>query len=133
MNFRFLQQQEDERKKYFYRISPPVSSPFSMNLSHLEVPPMFHAICLCLFLVFPFSGAFAMPEKNAEEIVSSLADQTAVAVTIYNQDLALVRDSRKLTLQPGQQTLAFREVSAQIRPQTALLAAPELRVLEQNF
>jgi hypothetical protein len=74
-----------------------------------------------------------MPEKNTREIVSTLDDQTSVAVTIYNQDLALVRDARKLGVEPGQQTLAFREVSAKIRPQTALLAAPGLQVLEQNF
>ncbi|MCI5207942.1 MAG: DUF4139 domain-containing protein [Candidatus Electrothrix sp. ATG2] len=74
-----------------------------------------------------------MPEKNTKEIVSSLDEQTSVAVTIYNQDLALVRDSRRLSLIPGRQTLAFREVSAKIRPQTALLAAPGLQVLEQNF
>jgi len=69
----------------------------------------------------------------ATEIVSTLADQKAVSVTIYNRDLALIRDSRTITLPPGQQTLAFREVSARIRPQTALLVAPSLKVLEQNF
>jgi hypothetical protein len=56
-----------------------------------------------------------------------------VAVTIYNSDLALVRDVREIILAPGRQTLAFREVSARIRPQTALLAAQNLHVLEQNF
>jgi hypothetical protein len=74
-----------------------------------------------------------MSEKNSKEIVSTLDNQESISVTIYNNDLALVRDVRKLTLQPGQQTLAFREVSAKIRPQTALLAAPGLQVLEQNF
>ena len=64
------------------------------------------------------------------EVVSTLEDQQSVSVTIYNQDLALVRDAREVTLPSGQQTLAFREVSAKIRPQTALLAAPSLRVLE---
>ncbi len=96
---------------------------------------MLHALCLCLCLLIllPLSTVSAMSEKNSKEIVSTLGDQESVAVTIYNQDLALVRDARKLTLQPGQQTLAFREVSAKIRPQTALLAAPNLQVLEQNF
>ena len=70
---------------------------------------------------------------SAAEIVSTLADQKTVSVTIYNQDLALIRDSRTIILPPGLQTLAFREVSARIRPQTALLVAPELQVLEQNF
>jgi hypothetical protein len=74
-----------------------------------------------------------MSENKSKEIISTLDDQDSIAVTIYNQDLALVRDARKLIVQPGQQTLAFREVSARIRPQTALLAAPGLQVLEQNF
>ena len=97
---------------------------------------MIHTICLCLLILLPLTAVSAMPEKtekNSEEIVSSLDDQDSVAVTIYNQDLALVRDARKISLKPGRQTLAFREVSAKIRPQTALLAAPGLRVLEQNF
>ncbi len=71
--------------------------------------------------------------QAASEVVSTLDNQTAVAVTIYNHDLALIRDSRQVTLAPGRQTLAFREVSARIRPQTVLLTAPDLQVLEQNF
>ena len=90
-------------------------------------------LCLLILLpLFPLSTMSAMSEKH-KEIVSTLNDQESIAVTIYNQDLALVRDTRKLTLQAGQQILAFREVSAKIRPQTALLVAPDLQVLEQNF
>ncbi|MCI5225934.1 MAG: DUF4139 domain-containing protein [Candidatus Electrothrix sp. AX2] len=87
-----------------------------------------YVLCLCLLVLLPFFSGTAM-----SEIVSTLDDQESLAVTIYNQDLALIRDARKLSLQPGIQTLAFREVSAKIRPQTALLAASGLRVLEQNF
>lgn len=61
--------------------------------------------------------------------------QSAVAVTIYNNDLALVRDSRSVTLAQGENDLAFIEVSAGIRPETALLTGrgTELDILEQNF
>ncbi len=61
--------------------------------------------------------------------------QTAIAVTIYNGDLALVRDSRNVTLANGENDLAFIEVSAGIRPETALLTGrgSELDILEQNF
>lgn len=73
---------------------------------------------------------------NAEQR-STLNDQQEVAVTIYNNNLALVKDQRKLTLASGQVALAFRDVSAQIRPETALLrsiSAPgSLSVIEQNF
>jgi len=68
---------------------------------------------------------------------STLADQRAVGVTIYNSDLALVRDRRHVTLPAGQSRLALRDVSAQIQPETALLqsvgAPGRISVLEQNF
>lgn len=68
---------------------------------------------------------------------STLDDQKSVAVTIYNENLALVKDQRKIQLGSGQNTLAFRDVSAQMRPETALLrslSSPgKLSVIEQNF
>ena len=71
------------------------------------------------------------------EKVSTLADQKEVAVTIYNENLALVKDKRTLTLPKGENTLAFREVSGRMRPETALLQSgsqqPDIIVIEQNF
>lgn len=75
-------------------------------------------------------------DPEAAELRSNLEDQQAVAVTIYNQDLALVKDQRQLSLPAGRVDLAFRDVSARIRPQTALLRdvdGGELVVIEQNF
>ena len=72
-----------------------------------------------------------------DETVSTAADQTDVAVTIYNDDLALVRDARRVRLERDLNRLAWREVSAQLRPETAQLrntANPAgFRLLEQNF
>jgi len=71
------------------------------------------------------------------ELASTLDDQREVAVTIYNNDLALVRDRREATLPAGASRLAWREVSARLQPETALLRDldhPEgFRVREQNF
>ncbi len=68
---------------------------------------------------------------------STQDDQTGVAVTIYNSDLALVKDQRQIILKDGTLDLAFRDVSARIRPETALLTSVSdpgsLSVLEQNF
>ncbi|MDH3999416.1 MAG: DUF4139 domain-containing protein [Desulfuromonadales bacterium] len=73
----------------------------------------------------------------ADERVSLIEDQQEVAVTIYNDDLALVRDQRRVSLPQGQFSLALRDVSAQIRPETALLRnltnPAGMTVLEQNF
>lgn len=72
------------------------------------------------------------------EITTTLTDQTNVAVTIYNTDLALIKDAREISLPEGRLDLAFRDVSARIQPQTALLraideSASAPRVIEQNF
>lgn len=55
-----------------------------------------------------------------------------LAITIYNNDLAMVRDSRTVNLTAGKSTIAFEEVSARIMPQTAALTGG-IRVIEQNF
>jgi hypothetical protein len=74
----------------------------------------------------------AVPEKP-----STLADQQSVAVTIYNENLALVKDTRRVTLDMGPNRLALREVSGNMRPETAQLRSlthpGSLALLEQNF
>ena len=70
------------------------------------------------------------------ETVSEGKDREAVAVTIYNENLALVREARKLPLNAGANRIALRDVSARIMPETASLAARSgaaLQLLEQNF
>lgn len=90
---------------------------------------------LCLLPALLWSHATMA--TTAEERRSTLDDQTAVAVTIYNQDLALVKDRRRLELPVGGLDLAFRDVSARIQPETALLRGltegANLKVIEQNF
>ena len=65
------------------------------------------------------------------------AAQEALAVTIYNDNLALVKDLRRLTLTQGENRLAWRNCSGRIRPETALLSetsgALQIGLLEQNF
>src|SRR5512143_111070 len=85
----------------------------------------------CLMVLLLVSISFA------DEIRTGLSDQTAASVTIYNQDTALVKDKRKVKLPKGECRLAFREVSARIRPETALLRSvthPDgFFLIEQNF
>jgi len=71
----------------------------------------------------------------AEEVSVGIDQQTGVAVTIYNEDLALIREERKVDLKAGLNELAFIDVAAEIRPQTAQLSAEGggLTVTEQNF
>jgi hypothetical protein len=76
--------------------------------------------------------AYAAPEH-----ITTLKDQQEVAVTIYNENLALVKDTRKVNLMAGEGKLAWRDVSARMRPETALLrdlTHPKgFYLVEQNF
>src|SRR5438309_2089805 len=56
-----------------------------------------------------------------EEMPSTLKDQQSVAITIYNENLALVKDTRRVTLEAGPNRLALREVSGRMRPEPAQL------------
>lgn len=81
-------------------------------------------------------AALAAAAWGEEERVVSQQAQTALAVTIYNNDLALVKDQRRVRLANGDNRLAWRDVSARMQPETALLRsldAGRLRLLEQNF
>lgn len=59
--------------------------------------------------------------------------QGEVAVTIYNDNRALVQDRRQLTLPAGRSRQLFPDVSAQIRPETVTLSGDGLGIVEQNF
>ena len=69
--------------------------------------------------------------------VSTMADQTAVNLTVYNMGRGLVKDVRKLTIPSGQGELRFMDVASQIMPQTvhvkSLTSTDKFRVLEQNY
>ncbi|MDZ4859636.1 MAG: DUF4139 domain-containing protein, partial [Candidatus Hydrogenedentes bacterium] len=68
---------------------------------------------------------------------STLADQKDVAVTAYNNGLALVRDTRDIKLPGGESLLQFEDVAQQIRPETVGLKSTStpgsVTILEQNY
>ena len=59
--------------------------------------------------------------------------QGDVSVTIYNNDRALVEDRRMLNLPAGRSRQEFRDVSAQIEPETVTLNGRGVGIVEQNF
>jgi hypothetical protein len=71
------------------------------------------------------------------EGATTAADRRGIGVTIYNADLALVRDRRRVALPAGESRLALRDVSDKMLPETATLrslgGAPAFDVVEQNF
>src|SRR5438874_13246636 len=68
---------------------------------------------------------------------STLNDQTELAVTVYNSDIALVRDVRNIDLSRGTSDLHFMDIAATVNPATvhfrSLTEPSRVRVLEQNY
>jgi hypothetical protein len=69
--------------------------------------------------------------------VSTIEDQTDLSLTVYNSDLALVRDLRTLRLARGVSDVHFMDIAATVNPATvhfrSLSEPTRLNVLEQNY
>lgn len=69
--------------------------------------------------------------------VSTATDRADVGITVYNQNFGLVRELRDLELGTGTVALEFRDVAAQIQPETvsvkSVTTPAGLSVLEQNY
>jgi len=90
-----------------------------------------------------YAGKKAEPqEKEASRAATAeqstmLNDQTDLAVTVYNSNIALIRDVRQLQLPSGGFRLKFMDIAATVNPATVhfrSLTDPEkLEVIEQNY
>jgi hypothetical protein len=105
---------------------------------------IFGSVVLAAVVLLPFasrrneaSAADEKPAKAAETSSTTQKDQSDLSVTVYNSNLALVRDVRQIHLQSGTFPLRFEDVAASIIPQTvhfrSLTDAAKLSVVEQNY
>jgi hypothetical protein len=79
------------------------------------------------------AGAAAQTGPDPDGTARSESAQGDVALTIYNNDLALVQDVRQLPIAQGKSRVEFPDVSARIQPQTLSFAAANTAIIEQNF
>jgi hypothetical protein len=81
----------------------------------------------------PVAPSAAAQTQNA----STLEDQVELAVTVYNSDIALVRDVRQIDLPRGTFDLEFQDIAATVNPATvhfrSLTEPGRVGVLEQNY
>ena len=86
----------------------------------------------------------AVPERPAavvpaveQDATTTIDDQAELAVTVYNSDIALVRDVRNLQLARGVSDLRFMDIAATVNPATvhfrSLTEPSRVSVLEQNY
>jgi hypothetical protein len=80
--------------------------------------------------------ASASPDQT-QGSMTTLDDQTELAVTVYNSDIALVRDVRSLQLPRGSFDLRFMDIAATVNPATvhfrSVTEPSRVSVLEQNY
>src|SRR5437660_11387336 len=97
---------------------------------------MFRLI-IFLFTVLILGAVATAALAQTSEQTTTARDRQSVNITVYNSNLGLVRETRRLALPAGRIALRFADVTAQIRPETvhlASLTAPSaLRILEQNY
>jgi hypothetical protein len=83
------------------------------------------------------SATQAAAQASDKDVTTTLADQTDLALTVYNSNLSLVRDVRQLTIPVGESTLKFMDIASSINPTTvhfrSLNDPAKVNVLEQNY
>src|SRR5262245_30545779 len=76
-------------------------------------------------------------QADASPVTATLNDQVDVAVTVYNSNIALVRDVREVALPVGTGLLHFADIAASVNPASvhfrSLTEPSRLAVLEQNY
>jgi hypothetical protein len=71
--------------------------------------------------------------QTAPQAAQAESAQGDVAVTIYNNDLAMVQDVRRVPFGSGRVRTEFPDVSARIQSETVSFVAANTTILEQNF
>jgi hypothetical protein len=88
-------------------------------------------------LVAGTHGTSAARAPISGQDTSTLDDQVDLSLTVYNSDLALVRDVRSVELAAGTSDLRFMDIAATVNPATVhfrSLSQPQrLHVVEQNY
>jgi hypothetical protein len=76
-------------------------------------------------------------QQSGQDLTTTLNDQSEVSITVYNSDIALIRDVRNLTLTRGTGNLRFMDIAATVNPATvhfrSLSEPSSVSVLEQNY
>jgi hypothetical protein len=92
---------------------------------------------LAALLGLPLAQSEARGVEEKSDQATTEQDRTEVSVTVYNSNLALVRDVRQIHLPSGVLPLRFEDVAASILPATvhfrSLSEPAKLSVVEQNY
>ncbi|MFH1754114.1 MAG: DUF4139 domain-containing protein [Candidatus Latescibacterota bacterium] len=121
----------------FSYYSPDSSKDKNRRWRHSRWSMLRPAAALALALVAIASGAPIGAAPEGKKSKSTPSEQESIGITIYNDNLGLVKDVRKLSLPRGITALTFEGVASRIDPTSVHIRSIDnpghLSVLEQNF
>lgn len=88
-------------------------------MKHLRLLPD-HSFWLLLVVLFVLINPAGLTRAAGEQNTTQ-DDQLAIAISLYQNDLAFIRDIRRISLDDGRTHLVWQQVSANIKPETAWL------------
>jgi hypothetical protein len=101
----------------------------------LRITALVLALGITVLVVRTNSPAAAAAAGQA--LTTTLDDQVELAVTVYNSNIALIRDIRNVTLARGTSDVRFMDIAATVNPATvhfrSLSEPSRVSVLEQNY
>ena len=81
-----------------------------------------------------FLSVMALPAVcRAAEITVDESKTDNLEISVYNNNLALVKDTRRVDLKQGENDVAFENVATQIKAESAIIVGKDIQVLEQNY
>jgi hypothetical protein len=115
--------------------------PTAKNVRNRSIAIATTALAIATAVIATHTPAHARGQHDSADAKNSatttLTDQTDLNVTVYNSNVALVRDVRNLTLPTGNFRLKFEDIAATVNPATvhfrSLTDPTKLNVLEQNY
>jgi len=106
-----------------------------VHMKNQQCLNQFKILMICIMSLSLFGKIDA---ANAiDSTASTRSDGTGIALSIYQHNLALIKDTRNIALANGHNRLIWQEIATEIKPETAWLRRlkhPEqLRILGQHF
>ncbi|MGE5587183.1 MAG: DUF4139 domain-containing protein [Clostridia bacterium] len=102
-----------------------------------ERPRFLILAALLAAMAFAAPGSAFAQEASVERVEADLERQRDVSLTVYSNDLALVREERVVSLGKGLNLLRFPDVAKEMDPSSvrlvSLTAPGDLNVIEQSF
>src|SRR5579862_1222043 len=103
------------------------------TLRKSAIAGLLSAVMLYVPVLPPDLAAQGVPRQAS----TTRDDQTDLSITVYNSDLALVRDVREISLPSGTSQLKFADIAASVNPATVHFRSLDnpgrLNMLEQDY